>query len=154
VRGGHSVSDVPGRVWMLSLGLTAALCCAPALAVARDDLAVGDEAPRYDPERDRLELAAWGVAPPHPANLAQLGLGSRRSARLRALRALHGWIDAAMRERTCTPDLMTRLHGAAERDLRDVGLRFLADGTVVLRVELGGATLRAVTAEQGLPWVR
>ena len=117
-------------------------------------LPFGDEPPRYDADQDRVRLAAWGGFPECPASLAQVGLGSRRAARQRALRALHGWIDASMRARSPTPTVMTRLHEAAERAVEEAGTRYLADGTVVLRVELRGAALRAVLAHEGLPWVR
>jgi hypothetical protein len=130
--------------------------CAVAVPVARAQQSApfGDEAPRYDAAADRVSLAAWGPAPEHPANLAQVGLGSRRAAMARARRALHGWLDAAMGERADAPALMTRLHEAADSALREVGVRFLADGTVVLRAELDAVALRSVVAERGLPWVR
>lgn len=144
---------MPGRM-LASAVLIAALCCAARPAAARDGLPFGDEAPRYVAATDRVEVAAWGVVPVRAASLAQLALRSRESARLRALRALHGWIDAAMGPRAGAPVLMSRLHQAAEREVREVGVRHLADGTLVLCIELEGATLRQVIAEQGLPWVQ
>lgn len=134
--------------------IVAALAPATAALAVDDTLPFGDQAPRYDATADRVRLAAWGVSPRWPANLAQVAAGSRRSARQRALRALHGWVDAAMRGQVATPPLLTALHDAAEHGLREVGVRHLADGTVVLCVELDGARLREVLAERGLPWAR
>jgi len=142
---------VPGRV--VASAVLLALCCMAGPVAARDGLPFGDEAPRYAAATDRVELAAWGVVPVRGATLAQLALRSRESARLRALRALHGWIDAVMGARASAPLLMSRLHEAAEREVREVGVRHLADGTLVLCMEVGGATLRQVISEQGLPWV-
>lgn len=124
--------------------------CVVAAAEAKEPL--GDVEARYDAQGDALVIVRSGLPHQDGVRLAARRQQAEHIAVGRARADLTRFVDDALAIRAAAPFVAARVHRAL--DARTVGERYLADGSVVLRVSAPAAPLRKAWDVEGLPWVR
>jgi len=118
----------------------------------RADAPTADAPVRYDGQADSLVIARSGLPPQRGVRLA----ARRRQAEVVATRRAHAgltrFVDEALSARAAAPFVAARVHAAVS--VERTGLRYLADGSVVLSASAPAAPLRQAWDAEGLPWAR
>ena len=130
----------------------ATLAVAGALVVAfaaRAQVPHGDVATRYDAAVDALVIARVGAAN-RGARLAARRQQAERMAESRARAGLTEHVDGVLAQAAVPPVVAARVHAALRPEV--TGRRFLADGSVVLRMEARAAPLREAWDREDVPW--
>lgn len=82
------------------------------------------------------------------ADLEEKSAAARERARSQAKRALHRWVDEALRRQGASPQTAAELHRRIEAESRWAAVQALAEGSVLAVLEMPAAALRPSLAKE------
>lgn len=113
-----------------------------------------DVAPLVDARAGVVRTAAIAAPDMRIGRFAPRRAFARRSARSRALEALHAWLDRTLGPLRADPRAAQAAHEAIDESARVEGVRPLVDGGAVAVVVVPLSALREACAVEGAPWMR